>query len=78
MVRSLFGSESGTPVAVLHVTLPVGGRLPEHDHGPSHVVLIPLHGRDRLHHDGDDHDLGRGTAAHIGVGERISLINRGT
>ena len=78
MVRSLFGSESGTPVAVLHVTLPVGGRLPEHDHGPSHVVLIPLHGRVRLHHDGDDHGLGRGTAAHIGVGERISLINRGT
>lgn len=76
-VRPLFGSDSATPVAVLHVTLPAGGRLPEHDHGPSHVVLIPLQGQVRLHHDGNEHDLGPGTATHISVGERVSLANPG-
>lgn len=75
--RPIFGPDSGAPVAVLHITLPVGGRLPEHDHGPSHVVLIALRGQVRLHHDGNDHDLGAGTAAHIGVGERVSLANPG-
>lgn len=76
-VRPLLGTDGGAPVAVLHITLPVGGRLPEHDHGPSHVVLFPLRGRIRLHHDGTDHDLGPGTVTHIGVGERVSLANQG-
>jgi quercetin dioxygenase-like cupin family protein len=76
-VRPLLGPDSGAPVAVLHMTLRVGGRVPEHDHGPSHVVLFPLQGRVRLHHDGNDHDLGPGTVTHIGVGERVSLANPG-
>lgn len=76
-VRPLLGPDSGAPVAVLHVTLPAGGGMPEHDHGPSHVVLIPLHGRVRLLHEGTDHDLRPGTATHIGVGERVSLTNPG-
>ncbi|NMH97297.1 cupin domain-containing protein [Pseudonocardia acidicola] len=76
-VRPLLASDSGAPVAVLHVTLPAGGRLPEHDHGPSHVVLFPLQGQVRLHYDGNDHDLGPGTATHIRVGERVSLANPG-
>lgn len=76
-VRPLLGPDSGVPVAVLHVSLPVGGRMPEHDHGPSHVVLLPQKGRVRLHHDGNDHDLAPGTVTHIGVGERVSLANPG-
>ncbi len=76
-VRPLLGSESGSPVAVLHVTLPARGGMPEHDHGPSHVVLLPLRGQVRLHHNGNDHDLAPGTATHIGVGERVSLANPG-
>jgi quercetin dioxygenase-like cupin family protein len=76
-VRPLLDTDCGAPVAVLHITLPVGGRLPEHDHGPSHVVLCPLQGQIRLHHDGNDHDLGPGTVTHIGVGERVSLSNPG-
>lgn len=76
-VRTLLSRDSGPPVGILHVTLPAGGRLPEHDHGPSHVVLIPLQGRVRLRHAGNDHDLGPGTATHIDVGERVSLANPG-
>ncbi len=76
-VRPLLGPDSGVPVAVLHVTVPAGGGMPEHDHGPSHAVLIPVHGYIRLRHGGEDHDLGPGTATHIGVGERVSLANPG-
>lgn len=76
-VRALLGPNGGPPVAVLHVNLPAGGGLPEHDHGPSHVVLIPLQGQVRLHQDGTDHDLGPGTATHIAIGERVSLANPG-
>lgn len=75
--RPLLGPDSGAPVAVLHITLPAGGRLPEHDHGPSHVVLIALQGHVRLHHDGNDHDLSAGTVTHIAVGELVGLANPG-
>lgn len=77
IVRSLLGPDTGAPVAVLHVTLPAGGHMIEHDHGPSHVVLIPLRGRIRLSHDGADHDLVPGSATHIDVGERVSLADPG-
>ncbi|MCE3556446.1 cupin domain-containing protein [Pseudonocardia sp. RS11V-5] len=77
-VRLVSDPDGGAPVAVLHVTVPAGGSMPEHDHGPSHVVLIPLRGRIRLHHDGVDHDLAPGTATHIGIGERVSLANPAT
>lgn len=76
-VRPLLGPDSGAPVAVLHVTVPAGGGMPEHDHGPSHAALIPVLGQLRLRHGGDDHDLGPGTATHIGVGERVCLANLG-
>ncbi len=76
-VRTLLGSNIGLPVAVLHVSLPADGRLPEHAHGPSHIVLIPLHGHVWLRHEGNDHDLGPGTATHIDIGERVSLANSG-
>ena len=69
-MRPLLGPDSGAPVAVLHVTLPAGGGLPEHDHGPSHVTLIPLHGQVRLLHDGPNTTCGpepRATSASASV-----------
>jgi len=51
--------------------------MPEHDHGPSQVILFPQQGQVRLHQDGDDHDLAPGTVTHIRVGERVSLANPG-
>jgi quercetin dioxygenase-like cupin family protein len=64
--------------AVLRVTLPAGAGLPEHDHGPSAVTLIPLRGRARVSHNGTKHDLDPTTAAHIDIGERVALDNPGT
>jgi len=65
-------------VAVLHVTLPAGGAMPEHDHGPSHVILLPRSGTVQLGHNGKSHDLGPASAVHVAVGERVSLANHGT
>jgi mannose-6-phosphate isomerase-like protein (cupin superfamily) len=47
------------------------------NHGPSRVLLVPIDGRIRLGHGEDEHDLAPGAAAHIGLGERLSLANPG-
>lgn len=61
--------------AVLQVCLPAGAGMPEHDHGPSAVTLIPVSGRVQLGHRGDRRMLGPGTVAFIDIGERVSLRN---
>ncbi|MGW7380660.1 cupin domain-containing protein [Streptomyces sp. NPDC054794] len=58
--------------------MPAGGGMPEHDHGPSEIVLIPLAGSVELRHDGLARTLSPGMTAHIAVGERVSLANPGT
>jgi quercetin dioxygenase-like cupin family protein len=71
-------AETSDQVAVLHVELAPGTTMPEHEHGASRVVLIPLAGAVEVHHDGRARTLTAGTAvAHIGVGERVSLANPG-
>ena len=52
--------------------------MPEHDHGASQIVLIPLSGSVELCHDGTRRTLSAGSAAHIATGERVSLVNPGT
>ncbi|WP_129305343.1 cupin domain-containing protein [Streptomyces sp. L2] len=64
-------------VAVVHVEIPAGGGMPEHDHGASQIVLIPLSGSVQLRHGQEAHTLTPGSAAHIGTGERVSLANPG-
>lgn len=58
--------------------VPAGGGLPEHDHGASQIVLIPLSGSVQVRHNQDAHTLVPGSAAHIDTGERVSLANLGT
>ncbi|MFS8199414.1 cupin domain-containing protein [Streptomyces sp. CWNU-52B] len=65
-------------VAVVHLEIPPGGGLPEHDHGASQIVLIPVSGSVQVRHGGDVHTLAPGSAAHIDTGERVSLANPGT
>jgi mannose-6-phosphate isomerase-like protein (cupin superfamily) len=69
-----------SPVGAIHVRLAAGAELPEHDHGPSTVVLIPRSGtaqlvdvaaRDRTT------DLRPGTVTTIPVGRRVRLRNPG-
>jgi quercetin dioxygenase-like cupin family protein len=62
-------------VAVIHLEIPAGGGIPEHDHGPSQVVLVPLAGAIEVHQGGQTWTLSTGTTAHIGTGERVRLAN---
>lgn len=72
-------TKTSDQVAVLHVELPAGAGMPEHDHGASQIVLIPLAGSVELHHDGQARTLMAGmAAAHIAIGERVGLANPGT
>jgi quercetin dioxygenase-like cupin family protein len=65
-------------VAVVHVEIPAGGGMPEHDHGPSEILLIPLTGSVEVTHGGQPRTLSAGMTAHIARGERVSLANRGS
>ncbi|MFF9409155.1 cupin domain-containing protein [Streptomyces anandii] len=65
-------------VAVLHVELPPGAALPEHDHGASQIALIPVTGTVELGHEGKSLTLTAGSVAHIATGERVTLANPGT
>jgi quercetin dioxygenase-like cupin family protein len=69
------GVSCGAAVALLQVSLPAGTGMPEHDHGPSAVTLIPLSGRVQLGHHSNQRVLGSGMVAFIDVGERVSLSN---
>jgi len=70
-------AEDADQVAVMHLEIPADGGMPEHDHGPSQIVLIPVAGSVEVHHGGQVEVLSRGAVAHIGVGERVSLANPG-
>ncbi|WP_086725889.1 cupin domain-containing protein [Streptomyces carpinensis] len=71
-------AETSEQVAVVHVELPAGAAMPEHDHGASQIVLIPVAGSVELRHDGRVRTLTAGAAAaHIAVGERVGLANPG-
>jgi quercetin dioxygenase-like cupin family protein len=69
--------ESSGQLAAIHVEIPAGGGMPEHDHGPSEILLIPLSGTAELRHGHQVSVLRPGTTAHITIGERVSLANPG-
>ncbi|WP_329537397.1 cupin domain-containing protein (plasmid) [Streptomyces sp. NBC_01450] len=77
-VAPLTTAATSDQVAVIHVEIPEGGGLPEHDHGASQIVLIPVSGSVQVRHGQDVHTLVPGSAAHIDTGERVSLANLGT
>ncbi len=80
LVRVVVGPAAGEPVGVLEVTLPAGGAMPEHDHGDSSVLLVPLAGCFRLVEAGQDGaalELRPGSLATIPVGRRVRLENAG-
>lgn len=79
-VRVVVGPDEVAPVGVLEVTMPVGGAMPEHDHGRSSVLLAPLAGRFRLVEadSGNANVLEPGAVATIPVGARVRLENAGS
>jgi quercetin dioxygenase-like cupin family protein len=79
-VEIVIGADRGLPVGVLEVTVPVGGAMPEHDHGASATLLVPLAGSLRLIEAGDvgrATELEPGTLATIPIGCRVRLENAG-
>lgn len=74
----LVAGEVSDNIAMVQVWIPPGGGLPEHDHGPSEIVLVHVSGSIELRHNDQQHSLAPGTVAHIATGERVSLINPGT
>ncbi|WP_194904711.1 cupin domain-containing protein [Catenulispora rubra] len=75
---TLTAPDTSAQVAVVHLEIPADGGMPEHDHGVSEVVLIPLSGSLELWHDGRPRTLAPGMTAHIAAGERVSLANSGS
>lgn len=65
-------------VAAVHLEIPAGGEMPEHDHGASEILLIPLSGTAELRYEGQARALTPGMTAHIATGERVALANPGT
>ncbi|HEX6762796.1 MAG TPA: cupin domain-containing protein [Gaiellaceae bacterium] len=79
-VSIVVGAAEGTAMGVLEVTLPVGGAMPEHDHGDSAVLLAPRAGRFRLveaEEGGRSIEIEAGAVATIPVGRRVRLENAG-
>jgi quercetin dioxygenase-like cupin family protein len=74
----LVGADGDWPVAVLHVTVPPRGAMPEHAHGASETVVTPLEGSVRITEAGAGGtivDLEPGALATIPEGERVRLDN---
>lgn len=79
-IEIVVGADRGEAVGVLEVTVPVGGAMPEHGHGTSAVLLVPLAGRLRLVEAGDEGkvvELEPGVLATIPVGQHVRLENAG-
>ncbi|MFG1905643.1 cupin domain-containing protein [Kribbella sp. NPDC048928] len=74
----LVAPETSDTIAMVQVWIPPGGGLPEHDHGPSEIVLVHISGSIRLRQGDEQHDLAPGAVAHLATGERVSLTNPGT
>ena len=71
----LITSSVSESIGVVHLEIPAGVAMPEHDHGASQIMLIPLSGALELRQGEHRSRLKCGTAAHIGVRERVGLAN---
>jgi len=78
IAEALVPADGSDRVAVIHVEVPAGGGMPEHDHGASQIVLIQETGSVEVGHDGKSETLSAGAVAYIAKGERVSITNPGT
>jgi quercetin dioxygenase-like cupin family protein len=74
----LVAAETSEHIAMVQVRIPPGGGLPEHDHGPSEIILVHISGSIELRQGDQQHRLAPGAVAHLATGERVSLNNPGT
>ncbi|TCO42393.1 hypothetical protein EV646_11314 [Kribbella antiqua] len=65
----LVAAETSGNIAMVQVWIPPGGGLPEHDHGPSEIVLVHVSGSIELHQGDQQHRLAPGAVAHLATGD---------
>lgn len=81
LAEVVLGAADDAPVGLVHVSVPPGGGMPEHDHGPSTIVLVPLTGTAQLIDVADGErvlELEHGAVTTIPVGRRVRLHNPGS
>lgn len=77
-VTVLFGGDPGGPdVGVVQVEVPPGAGMPEHRHGGSDVVLVPVAGTVTISKGAESITINAGDAALVRKDEAVSLVNRG-
>ena len=73
----LLDGSRGDRVGAVRIRLPAGTSLPEHDHGASAAVVVPLTGQVALRSGTQRVELVPGALARLGVGERVGVDNPG-
>lgn len=62
-------------LAVAHVTIPAGGNMPEHAHGDSTALVVPLTGELLIRSGQHTEKVAPGVVVLLDRGERVSLSN---
>ncbi len=76
VVEVLFGGdESGPDVGLVRVDIAPGSGMPEHDHGGSDVVLVPIVGSVVVSKGDESFSVGVGDALAIRKDEKVALRN---
>jgi anti-sigma factor ChrR (cupin superfamily) len=61
----LVAADTSDSVAMVQVWIPAGGGMPEHDHGPSEIILVHLPGSIELQHGDEQHRLEPGAVGNV-------------
>jgi len=62
-------------LAAAYVTIPAGGGMPEHAHGESTALVVPLTGELLIRSDQHKEKVASGVVVLLDQGERVSLSN---
>lgn len=78
VVEILSGTDTDDrQLAAARVQIPAGGAMPEHDHGESETLVVPLEGDLVLSSDENAQKLHPGVIVRVGRGERVRVENQG-
>lgn len=66
---------AGGQLAAAYVTLPVGGSMPEHAHGQSTALVVPITGELLVRSGEQEEKVAPGVVVLLDQGERVSLAN---
>ncbi len=76
VVEVLFGGdENGPDVGLVRVDIPPGAGMPEHDHGGSDVILVPIVGTVEVTKGDEAVSVGVGDTLLVRKEERVALRN---